>query len=82
MERADLPGLCARLAALLDGGAPCTVVCDLSGVEPDAVLVDALARLQVTARAHGGELAVRDAPLALRELIAFMGLEEVFRPAG
>lgn len=82
LARAELPGLCARLAALLDGGAPRTVVCDVSGVDPDAVLVDALARLQVTARAHGGEVQVRDASPALRDLVTFMGLEEVLRPAG
>lgn len=45
IARGDLPGLCKRVCALLAGVGPCEVVCDVHRVEPDAVTVDALARL-------------------------------------
>ena len=79
LARADLPGLCARLCALLGDDGARTVMCDVRGVAADAVLVDALARLQITARQRGGEVRVRHATAQLRELVAFMGLEEVLR---
>jgi ABC-type transporter Mla MlaB component len=75
--RADLPGLCDRVCALLpDRGA--TAVCDVAGVEPDAVTVDALARLQLAARRRGCVVRLRHAPIELLELVAWMGLEDVF----
>ena len=44
----DLPGLCDRVCALLHERGPGPVRCDVTGVAPDAVTVDALARLQLT----------------------------------
>jgi hypothetical protein len=41
------------------------------------VTVDALARLQLAARRHRCLIRVRGASVQLRELIAFMGLEDV-----
>ena len=52
-------------------------VCDVSGVEPDAVTVDALARLQLATRRHGCQVRLRHASNALLELVAFMGLSNV-----
>src|SRR5690606_18338612 len=40
----DVPGLCARLRALLDDPAVGAVVCDVGGLVPDAVALEALAR--------------------------------------
>ncbi len=77
LARPDLPGLCARLRALLDGGDVDVVLCDVRGAHPDAVLVDALARLRLTAREHGCELRVRNAGGELRDLVALCGLEDV-----
>jgi ABC-type transporter Mla MlaB component len=75
--RDDLPGLCARVCALL-GDAPAGLVyCDVAGVEPDAVCVDALARLQLGAKAHSCTVRLRNATPELRELVAFMGLADV-----
>ena len=51
--------------------------CDLRGVLPDAVIVDALARLQLAARRHGCRLRLCNASKELLELVAFMGLAEV-----
>jgi ABC-type transporter Mla MlaB component len=76
IARDDLPGLCARVCALLGRGADVAYV-DVTGVEPDAVCVDALARLQLGAKHHGCRVRLRDATPALRELVAFMGLADV-----
>jgi ABC-type transporter Mla MlaB component len=53
------------------------VLCDVHGVEPDAVTVDALGRLQVAAHRRGCHVRLRGASAELRELVAFMGLEDV-----
>jgi ABC-type transporter Mla MlaB component len=77
IERGDLPGLCARVCALLERARPRVAFCVLDGVRADAVTADALARLQLAARRRGCQLRLRDAPADVRELIAFMGLAEV-----
>jgi ABC-type transporter Mla MlaB component len=77
IERDDLPGLCARVCALLESGAAGDVLCDVAGVEPDAVTVDALARLQLAARRRGCRVRLRRASSELLELVAFMGLANV-----
>jgi ABC-type transporter Mla MlaB component len=64
------------VCALLGRGADVAYV-DVTGVEPDAVCVDALARLQLGAKHHGCRVRLRDATPALRELVAFMGLADV-----
>jgi hypothetical protein len=46
-------------------------------VEPDAVTVDALARLQVAARRHRCRVVLRNASAELLDLVAFMGLQDV-----
>jgi ABC-type transporter Mla MlaB component len=75
--RADLPGLCARVCKLLEGSAAGVAVCDVSGVDPDAVTVDALARLQLAAHRHGCQVRLRNASDELLELLAFMALRDV-----
>jgi len=75
--RADLPGLCERVCALLQESGAEVAVCDVRGVEPDAVTVDALARLQLGARRVGCRVRLRNASDELRELVAFMGLTDV-----
>lgn len=77
IARADLPGLCERVCALLEGSSAAVVVCDVSGVECDAVTVDALARLQLAAKRHGCQVRVRHASEELVDLVAFMGLRDV-----
>jgi ABC-type transporter Mla MlaB component len=81
IARSDLPGLCARVCALLERSGPC-VICDVSEVEPDAVTVEALARLQLAARRHGCRVWLRNAAPELQELLAFMGLEDVVPQCG
>jgi hypothetical protein len=78
ITRNDLPGLCDRVCALL-GTTPAPVVaCQVDGVEPSAVTVDALCRLQVAARRRQCRIELRGASPELLELVAFMGLENVF----
>jgi ABC-type transporter Mla MlaB component len=77
IARADLPGLCERVCALLGGSAADVALCDVRGIVPDAVTVDALARLQLAARRYGCQVRLRGASPELRELVVFMGLSDV-----
>ncbi len=77
IARADLPGLCARVCALLERTAAGVALCDVSGIVSDAVTVDALARLQLAARRHGCQVRLRRASNELLDLLAFMGLRDV-----
>ena len=56
-----------------------TIVCDVGALTPDAAAVDALARLQLTARRLGHEILLRDASTELQELLDFVGLRDVLR---
>ena len=58
---------------------PTTLVCDVAALDPDAVTVDALARLQLRARRLGFAVVLRGSSRELRELLAFVGLDEVLR---
>ncbi|MER6913791.1 STAS domain-containing protein [Streptomyces sp. NPDC000594] len=79
---ADVPGLCARLSALYGGGAR-SVVCDLGAVErADLAVVEALARLRLTARRAGREVRVVNAGSGIRELLALTGLGSLAEPPG
>lgn len=75
--RSDLPGLCDRVCAILTDAPADEALCDVRGVEPDAVTVDALARLQLAARRRGCRVRLRNASPALLDLVTFMGLTEV-----
>ena len=77
ITRADLPGLCERVCVLLERASAGIAICDVAGVDPDAVTVDALARLQLAARRHGCQVRLRHASDELLELVAFMGLTDV-----
>ena len=77
ITRADLPGLCDRVCALLDSSAAGVALCDVRGIDPDAVTIDALARLQLAAKRHACQVRLRGASDELLELLAFMGLRDV-----
>ena len=77
IARADLPGLCDRVCVPLERSRAGIAVCDVGGVEPDAVTVDALARLQLAARRRGCQIRLRHASPDLLDLGAFMGLSNV-----
>jgi ABC-type transporter Mla MlaB component len=75
ITREDLPGLWERVCGLVVEGA--SVRCDVAGVEPDAVTVDAVARLQLAAARRGCHVRLCNASDALLELIELMGLTHV-----
>lgn len=75
--RSDLPGLYRRVCAALSGQTTAVVLCEVPGVGADAVTVDALARLALAARRTGFQIRLRGASEELRELVSFMGLEDV-----
>ncbi|MGI5239596.1 STAS domain-containing protein [Dactylosporangium sp. CA-139066] len=76
VTRADIPVLCDDLARLLRGTGPGVVHCDVAAVaHPDAVTVEALARLHLTARRHGRRLVITGAGPHLRQLITLIGLD-------
>src|SRR3954468_9285765 len=77
IARTDLPGLCDRVCALFESNPGPVAFCDVSSVDPDAVTVDALARLQLAARRRACQVRLRGACADLVDLVAFMGLADV-----
>ena len=77
IARSDLPGLYERVCAVLRQNRAQVVLCDVAGVEPDAVTVEALARLQLGARRSGCQVRLQNPSPELCELVAFMGLVDV-----
>jgi hypothetical protein len=60
IARDDLPGLCARVCALLDDNRGAELAyCDVRDVHVTAATVDALARLQLAARHYGCRIQLR-----------------------
>jgi ABC-type transporter Mla MlaB component len=78
ITRADVPRLCERVHHFLEESDARVVICDVSAVvEPDAVAVDALARLQLAARRLGYQIKLRHTCEALQDLLTFTGLRDV-----
>ncbi|HEX8157963.1 MAG TPA: STAS domain-containing protein [Solirubrobacteraceae bacterium] len=73
----DVPELCERLRVLLTRCDAEIVICDVGAVHADAVTVDALARLQLTACRFGSQIRLRRVSRELAQLLAFAGLEDV-----
>ncbi|WP_406862709.1 STAS domain-containing protein [Streptomyces sp. HUAS MG47] len=72
----DAPGLCAGLERRLAGLDPAEVVCDVGALgQADLAVVDALARLRLTAGRLGHTLRFRGAGQELRLLLALVGLD-------
>jgi hypothetical protein len=63
--------------SLRDAGGTGPVRCDVGSVEPDAVTVDALARLQLAARRRGCRVLLENASADLLGLVELMGLSNV-----
>jgi hypothetical protein len=75
---ADIPVLCERARGLLETADADRLICDVGGVaDPDVVTIDALARLQLTARRLGRDIGLRHASRELCELLDLAGLSEV-----
>jgi ABC-type transporter Mla MlaB component len=69
-----------RVRVLIEESRASVVICDVSDLYPDAVAVDLLARLKLTARRCGCELDVRDAGRELTVLLGFCGLRDIASP--
>ncbi|MEA2651510.1 MAG: hypothetical protein QOI85_1231 [Chloroflexota bacterium] len=83
IARSEIHALCARVQALLEKGGAEVVVCDVAGVsDPDCGTVDALARMQLTAKRLGRGLRLRGASDELHDLLAMAGLCEVVGVCG
>jgi ABC-type transporter Mla MlaB component len=78
MTGAAIAGLCARVRVMLEGSGADLVICDVSSAgDPDAGTIDALARLQLTARRLGRRVQLRHACADLEDLVALTGLSDV-----
>lgn len=81
LARDDVPSLCEHVRTLLEGSDADLVVYDVGELTcPDAVTIDALARLALTARRLGRDIGLRRASSELHELLAFAGLADVAAP--
>ena len=77
---ADAAALCERARAELERSDAEVLDCDVAALtRPDAGTVEALARLQLTARRHGRWIRLRDPSPELRELLDLFGLAEALR---
>jgi ABC-type transporter Mla MlaB component len=77
IARADLQLLCECVCGLVERTGADVALCDVSRLDPSAVTVDALARLQLAARRRGCEVRLRRPSNELRKLVDFMGLADV-----
>ena len=83
VARDAIPAMCERARRLLEGCDAGPVACDVGALaEPDAITVDALARLQLTARRVGCTVELRSACEELEDLLALTGLLEVLTGGG
>ena len=74
----DIPVLCRRARWLLERSGAALVICDVGAlVEPDAVTVEALAKVRLTARRVGCRVRLRHPCRELSQLLAFMGLADI-----
>jgi ABC-type transporter Mla MlaB component len=77
IARDEIQAVCEGARALLELREADTVVCRVGALDPDAVTIDVLARVQLTARRQGRRIELVGACAELRELLAFAGLGDV-----
>ena len=78
VTREGIPALCERARRLLEGCDAGPVACDVGALaDPDAITIDALARLQLTARRLGYRVELRGTCEELEDLLRLTGLLEV-----
>ena len=74
LERRDIPDLCDEVRRLAELTPRVPLVCNLVEAVPDAVTVDALAHVHLTARRLGTQVTLQGASPELCDLLAFFGL--------
>lgn len=83
VRRRDVPELCARLRAAQRASPDAEVICDVGAVTTaDLPTLDALARLQLTARRGGGGIRLRNPPPGLWALLELAGFDQLLAPDG
>jgi hypothetical protein len=83
LDRDGIPELCDQLSRLIACTGAVVVICDVDAfAEPDVVLVDTLARLQLTARRLGASIQLARASPRLQILLALIGLGHAVPLAG
>jgi ABC-type transporter Mla MlaB component len=83
VTRDAIPALCERARGLLEGCDAGPVACDVGALDdPDAITIDALARLQLTARRLGYRVELRRACEELEDLLTLTGLLGVLTGGG
>lgn len=73
----DIRGLCDRLRAAIAAGGARTVVCDVRELAATCRAIEALARLQLTARRNGRSIRLQRASPELEQLLQLTGLAGV-----
>jgi hypothetical protein len=73
----DAPRLCERLRIIINSSDGELIFCDVSALPANVRTIEALARLQLTARRHGRRIRLQRASRELQQLIEFVGLSEV-----
>lgn len=73
--------LCAQVRRLIVRPDVDVVTCDVTGVAPNLTAIDALARLQLTARRLGGRIRLRGTTPDIAGLIDLTGVDEVLPTA-
>ena len=75
IRRDDVMALCDRAHDLMEGGPGAVLECDVASVgDPDLTTVEALARVELTARRLGSGIRLRGASVELLEVLALCGL--------
>jgi ABC-type transporter Mla MlaB component len=82
LGQGDAARLCERLTALAEASDADVIVCDVRALAPDACSVDALARLQLTARRLDRRIRLHRASPELDALLTFLGLSDVVGGGG
>jgi anti-anti-sigma factor len=78
IDRADIPSLCERVSTAIQASDADVVMCDVGRLShADCVVLDAMARLQVTVGRLGCRLRLRGVSPELWALLRFVGLAEV-----
>jgi hypothetical protein len=73
-----IEALCRRVRRVLRATDHAVLICDLRRVtEPDVTVIDALARMQLTARRLGRSIELRHACPQVQELVRLAGLADV-----
>ena len=73
----EVQALCERLRAVIATSDAQVVVCDVSALPANARAIEALARLQLTARRLQRHIRLQRASPELQQLLEFVGLADV-----